>query len=683
MPQQYKLFTALTAIAGSFSLVITGELNPIYYPFILIMLYGYWRLLKGLPQASRSVIGASSIMGVLIFLFDSFLITGDYLTSVGHLSLIFHAIKSFDIKEPYDPLQVYFMALLQLVVASEFTVAMLFGVIIILFIILFIIVMNMAHYVKYSSPAIQQGLGLRTGSLTILVLFTILISAIFFISLPRLTAGLWGKSHIKGIRNAGFSEKMDLSGGEIKLDKTVVARIELRPFIKGPYYWKGMVLDYYDGRQWINSQMQNRRILRKTATSQDGFIIDESPGGYSSFVEQEILLEPIESDIIFAMDRRISIFTSFTRVEKDPHNSLYLPGRGARRIHYTVRSIPEEDLKNTLNPRLRDLYLRIPDSIRDTIKEISEKIMKEELKGGASPPALDRAIAIERYLKKNYRYSLEVKPPPYETDPVLYFLLESKAGYCEHYASAMALLLRAEGIPSRVVTGFYGGEVNPVGNYIILRQKDAHSWVEAFIEDRWLRFDPTPAVIQKEERPPLFILYIDFLKMKWQRYIVNFSREDQIGILRSLKFHGLKLGSGLSRFPFKRDLPAILLTVIVIFSVLMIILFFLLISVRRAGGGEISLYYIRFLKELQRRGLKIQSSITPGEVMKMLQSSPGGEVTVASGEVTVASGEVTVRGDLRIIEEFINMYQEARFGARAIDMNRYRELFKLSRESLR
>lgn len=148
MPQNYKLLTGLIALAGSLTLIITGEINPLYYPFVLLMLYGYARILKNRPQGSRFAIGLSSIGGLFLFFLDAFIITKDYLISVGHLSLIFHAIKSFDIKEPYDPMQVYFMSLLQLVIASEFTTQMLFGVIIIIFIVLFIFVMVMAHYIK-------------------------------------------------------------------------------------------------------------------------------------------------------------------------------------------------------------------------------------------------------------------------------------------------------------------------------------------------------------------------------------------------------------------------------------------------------------------------------------------------------------------------------------------------------
>lgn len=651
MPQRYKVLTGLIAISGSLTLIFTGELNPVYYPFLFLMIYGYIRLIKNRPQGSRFVIGLSSIAGLFIFFIDVFIITGDYLVSVGHLSLVFHAIKSFDIKEPYDPLQVYFMSLLQLVVASEFTTQMLFGAIIILFIFLFIFVMIMAHYIKTSLQLgisiPLEGRGLK-NALVLLVITTVIISTIFFISLPRLRYGLWGKSHIKGIKNAGFSERMDLSSGELKLDPTVVMRVELRPFKKGPYYWRGMTLDYFDGQAWSNSFIETRWSLKKIG---EEFLL-RTPIPEDS-VEQDILLEPVDSDVLFLMDRPVSINITAHRMERDFSDTLYLPRKGARRIHYVVKSSPRLLPEVKFHPR----YLQIPASLKKSLQPFTEKLVS------GIKTDMEKALFIESFLKKNYTYSLTVTEPPSGVDPVSYFLFEEKKGYCEHYASAMVLMLRSIGIPARVITGFSGGQINNIGNYIIVRQKDAHSWVEALIDGSWSRFDPTPLVITPEPEPPGIFLYLDYLKLQWQRYVVSFSREDQIKIVKGLKTSTEKIkikieDSIISATRAMRNAMGIVsiafLFMIIISAVILSFLFFKIIISKRSSHKEVSLYYMKLKRLLKERGFSIGDSSTPLDVFNYgLQSGLPEEE----------------------LEEFIELYLSARFGEKKTDLKHYKGLF--------
>ncbi len=142
-------------------------------------------------------------------------------------------------------------------------------------------------------------------------------------------------------------------------------------------------------------------------------------------------------------------------------------------------------------------------------------------------------------------------------DPVDGFLFDSRRGFCEHYASAFAVLLRGAGIPARIVTGYQGGEFNPRGNYLIVRQSDAHAWTEALIDGAWERFDPTGAVsplriesgisraLPGAEQLPLFArldsgflksteLMLDALNHAWRRNVVGFDYGRQRELWRSL-----------------------------------------------------------------------------------------------------------------------------------------------------
>ncbi|MCX7794507.1 MAG: DUF3488 and transglutaminase-like domain-containing protein [Thermodesulfovibrionales bacterium] len=670
MPQRYKLLTALIALAGSVTVIITGELNPFYYFFVFLMIYGYVRLLKNKPQGSRFVIGLSSIWGLLLFLFDIFVITGDYLVSVGHLSLIFHAIKSFDIKEPYDPLQVYFMSLLQLVIASEFTTRMLFGVIIIIFIALFIFAMMMAHYIKasslrpeemdkklqdLSSGAKAELPAITFSSIIFLLIIILVLSSFFFISLPRLKYGLWGKSHVKGIKNAGFSERMDLSSGEVKLDPSVVMRVELRPLIKGSYYWRGVTLDHYDGKVWSNSFVNTRRLIKKV---EEEFILKEEVSGLT---EQDILLEPVDSDVLFLLDQPLSINIIARRLERDFSGTIYLPGKGARRLHYSVKSSLSSFREGGFAPQ----YLQMPEFLKEKIRSFTEDILSEK----KNIKDKEKALIIESFLKKNYTYSLTVSEPRLETDPVSHFLFVEKRGYCEHYASAMVLMLRSIGIPARIVTGFMGGQINDVGNYVIVRQKDAHSWVEAMIDGKWHRFDPTPPDITSEPGPPRIFLYLDYLKLKWQRYVVSFSREDQKRIIEGLRgfteymkayiekalIYTEDLLKGISSKITKSPL-------ILISSIFLIFLAWLLGKsiFRRQALKEVSIYYSKFKRLLQSKGSGLHEYSTPGEVLDLGLRSGFPE---------------------KELREFISIYESSRFGNKDPDLKKYRALYRRLKES--
>jgi transglutaminase-like putative cysteine protease len=658
MPQLYRILTAVLAFTGCVSLVISGEVNPIMSLTGIGLFPGYYRFLKGMPQAPGWAIGGFSVLTFLIFFFDTLIVSNDYFLGVAHLTMTFQAIKSFDLKEPWDHLQVYFMALLQLIIASELTQSVAFGAVFILFLVTLVTAMVLAHFMKdvdYSINVLKEGTILKidikkpvvyisflTLLVTVVFFVSTLVTVVFFVSTPRVSGGVWGKSRIKRIKNAGFSEKVNLgSFGELKLDPTVVMRIELNPMIPGPYYWRGMTLDYFDGTSWNSTLIDTRRSVRRT---DDEFVVQPSSG---TSVIQKIMLEPIDSDVIFGLDRVISIKGDFIRLEKNPAASLFVHRRGARRLQYVVRS----DIVTTTQSTdfgLWKRYLNIPDFLRDKIKAFTGNVLRSE----GTKPVSDhqKASTIERYLKKNYRYSLNVNLPDDNINPVLYFLFESKAGYCEHYATAMTMMLRSAGIPSRVVTGFFGGELNEYGDYIIVRQSDAHSWVEAVIDGRWKRFDPTPSVLI--ERPSALVLYIDMLRMKWERYVVAFSLSDQKEIVKTVSMP--------FRLPLMPDFrPRGFYGVIYVLLPLsgIVLMLFLLRHLRFKRYGFVTAQYLKLRNIVKNKGAEISPSSTPSEVKQ----------------------EAVNLGMDGRIEDFLKLYKKHRFGGKEMigeDRVRYRNLIK-------
>jgi protein-glutamine gamma-glutamyltransferase len=142
--------------------------------------------------------------------------------------------------------------------------------------------------------------------------------------------------------------------------------------------------------------------------------------------------------------------------------------------------------------------------------------------------AYDRAAAIDEYLKKTYSYTLEL-PSQTPVDPLGNFLFDRKKGHCEYFASAMAIMLRTQGIPSRVVNGFRGGEFNDLTGSYIVRARQAHSWVEAFFPGYgWVTFDPTPAAtLAMNFNSSRYALYMDAMSEFWREWVINYDYNHQ------------------------------------------------------------------------------------------------------------------------------------------------------------
>ena len=647
MLQLYRFLTAVLACTGCVGLVISGEINLFMSMTGIGLLPGYYRFLKGISPAPQWIIGGCSVLTLLIFFLDSLFISSDYFVSVAHLTITFQAIKSFDLKEPWDNLQVYFMALLQLIIASELMYSITFGVIFIVFLVVFVTAIVFSHFMK-EGAMIQVDIKKPVFYISLL---TLIITVAFFISIPRISGGIWSKGHIKRIKSVGFSEKVQLgSFGEFKLDPRIIMRVELNPLVPEPYYWRGMTLDYFDGKSWNSTRMKTRRAIKKI---EGEFVVQPAS---ERLVEQKIMLEPIDSDIIFGLDRIVSVKGRFLRLEKDPAMSLFVWRKGSKRIQYIVKSnIDKISQLQSVDLLNRERYQSIPDSLQDQIKILTDTILKSERTGPLSD--LKKAQTIERYLKDNYRYSLNIKTPYDTISPILHFLFQSKTGFCEHYATAMTLMLRSAGIPARIVTGFVGGELNTYGGYIIVRQSNAHSWVEAVINGSWQRFDPTPSVLSQ---PPSSVsLYLDMLKLMWDRYVIAFSLSDQKEIVKavSIPFMMPKILDFRLRL-FSKFFIGILFIVTILGTA------FLLKRVQLKRYGFVTEHYVTLQKVLKRKGAAIKPCSTPSALIR----------------------EAVQLGVDQSIIEFIKLYEEYRFGRREMRREgraKYQNLMKEIKRQLR
>jgi transglutaminase-like putative cysteine protease len=630
MPVLYKTITAVLALTGCISLLLTGQLNLLMCLSGLAALPGYYRFLKGMPPAPRWAVGVFSLLTLLVFLADSLIISRDVFLAVAHLTIIFQAIKSFDLKEPWDHLQVYFMALLQLIIASDLTGSLLFGVVFVVFMVLLVTAMVLSHFLK------EGALGrVRVIKPVFLIsLCTLFMTAMIFLLFPRTSEKFFGKSHSRGIKTAGFSERVDFgSFGDLKLDPTVVMRVEMDRDIS-PLYWRGLALDYFDGRSWRNTREENYRVDR----SGDKFRAERCDK--NRIIEQRIYMEPIDSDIIFGLSKICMIKAEGFYPSIDPGKSVSLHHKSSRRVEFSMYS----DVNEEYGGQADEGYLQLPGGT-EKIEALANKVT-----AGIEPDE-QKAVAIARYLRKNYKYSLRTVAPPRGVSPIEDFLFRTKRGYCEHYATSMTLMLRSLGIPSRVVNGYLGGEKNEYGGYIIIRQSNAHSWVEALLDSRWKRFDPTPA--SPVLLPSGLALFIDSLQLNWSRYVVGFSSADQREIMRGLSvpFRPVQF-SGLKR----SDLKGLFYNGLIVS--LLGLLVYSYSRVRRIRKlGIITERYLTLRKKFRRKGLVMQRSVTARDIRQ-------------------AGESLGITGDL---EEFLRIYEEHRFGKRDLsteDRERYERLLK-------
>lgn len=509
------------------------------------------------------------IVAFLGFLADLFWISQDLLPAGIHFLILLMVNKLFTLEQRKDFLHLYAISLLELLAAAALTVELWYGAIVAMYLLAAIWTLLLYHlrneaeemravlpHSESQSPG-RAGEQIdpvhEPGPITARFFWTTngiavgalcLTLAIFFVT-PRIGAGFFNKNRVEQVRTSGFSEHVDLGAiGAIKLSQSLVMRVEF-PDQKGPLadrlYFRGAAYDLYNGRSWTNSLARRHALERTsegfvTATAQGNGQVRESRAG----LRQEILIEALDTTALFGVSFVDSIGGNFPMVQVDGMGGLSLPYPPSTRFQYSVRSTPDRILEEerTIGS------LAYPDPVSETflqLPDMSHRVadLAREVTSGTRAP-YEKALAIERHLRSNYRYSLEVGPAV-PVSPMEDFLFTRKAGYCEHYATAMVVMLRSLGIPSRLVTGFLPGEWNGFGRYYTVRQRDAHAWVEVFFpRSGWVTFDPTPGVAPVV--PNLILTaatgVVDSIRLKWDRFIIRYSFRDQVAVAQDVRARG-------------------------------------------------------------------------------------------------------------------------------------------------
>jgi transglutaminase-like putative cysteine protease len=250
-------------------------------------------------------------------------------------------------------------------------------------------------------------------------------------------------------------------------------------------YWRGPVLGAYDGRTWtrIDAQLRERSARQPLALSVRG-----KPVGY------EVTLEPSSNHWLFALEmpqRLPELDGNIANVSGEFELTTSFPVLA--RLRYRMTSFLDYRLQKDGVPPDADHWLQLPGNSNPRALLAGLALRAER------DPRRRVEAVLQRFRRENYVYTLN--PPLLGADAVDDFLYGSRAGFCEHYAGSFVFLMRAAGVPARVVTGYQGGELNPLDGYVTVRQSDAHAWAEVWLPGRgWVRIDPTAAVAPERVR---------------------------------------------------------------------------------------------------------------------------------------------------------------------------------------
>jgi transglutaminase-like putative cysteine protease len=350
-----------------------------------------------------------------------------------------------------------------------------------------------------------------------------------FLTFPRVSRGWAGRGEALAGSIAGFSDEVTLGthGSRISGNPQIVLRVEFPDGIPADFrslHWRGRSYDHFDGIRWRRSPGLPPSLAPSAWYSAWG----------RELLEQRIYSLPLDARVLFALHPVMDIDAQ-SGIQPIVDNVGDLHYWGSAAPAYTVRSIrgrpSPEELRSAQGDFVpaRQFYLQTP-TLDAEVLALADSIL------GGLPTQYDKAQALAEWFQREFSYTLELPGSPREAT-LEHFLLRRRAGHCEYFSTAMAILLRSQGIAAREVNGFLGGEWSQFGDYLAVTQNQAHAWVEVWFPGfGWVPFDPTPTgsgegVSERAWFWPGRFLF-DAVQHRWNKWILDYSFQTQFGLLR-------------------------------------------------------------------------------------------------------------------------------------------------------
>ncbi|HEY0546312.1 MAG TPA: DUF3488 and transglutaminase-like domain-containing protein [Pyrinomonadaceae bacterium] len=517
----------------------------------------------------------------------------------------------------------------------------------------------------------------------LLLIFTLALP-LFFIA-PRYGNSAFARSNNSLTGFVGFSESVELGTiARLQQSDEVVMRVRVEDAQaerNQNLRWRGVALDYFTGQGWRKSKVGASRLY---PANERGLFQLGTTDGLHHLTTQTFFVEPIDTGVLFAASRVVAVQGAFPDIQRDTEGSLIAGRHDQGRISYRVYSDTSEPDASVLRtdaapyPVEFNRYLQHPPTLDPRI----EKLARDVISRARAENRYDQARAIESYLQTEFGYTLNLKAGG--KDPLADFLFRVREGHCEYFATAMAVMLRTQGIATRVINGFQTGMYNDAADAYIVTQREAHSWVEVYFPESgaWVTFDPTPAA---GRTPPESAglstslgKYAEALEMLWIQYVVSYDKHEQRSLATSVRnklsdyrqaiaeeFANFKTnaaawlrsilsgGVGSSAARWQAALLLLPLALVLILSALLLrriyrIGFWRAFRFWQTEGKTVSAveFYERMTRVLAARGLRREANETPLEFAVAVEMPEALKVTraynrVRFGEQSLAPAEIT------------------------------------------
>ncbi|HYL93603.1 MAG TPA: DUF3488 and transglutaminase-like domain-containing protein, partial [Alphaproteobacteria bacterium] len=663
------LVTGFVALAGTSKLDFPSL--AVVIPALALRGYHLWHgKTVIIPERWTSYL---TIVYFAFYVADYFLISQTFISATVHMVLFSMVVKIFSVQRDRDLFYLAVIAFLMVLATVVLTVDTMF-----LFTFFLFMLVAMATFISLEMrrserqaqaaaalPGKESGFPRSLSAVVVvLAVSTLLGGALIFLVLPRIHSGGYLRNlGAQGEVISGFSQSVNLGGiGEIQQSNTVVMHVQvMQGQLPADAKWRGVALANFDGHRWWNEPMTPE------LSSLGGSPLDLSrprasglplystlAGTQSSNLSYRVVMEPLGLTVFFMVPapirlagnyRLVAITDDGTVFNVQPNASVppQDPSSGEPVGIYIASSDTRDPQTFAQNSSLNDypahvalVYLQLP-RLDPRIPALARQITAGKESNYA------RVKAIEEYLQQSYGYTLQLPARP-GPDPLATFLFERKRGHCEYFASSMVVMARTLGIPARMVNGFRGGEFNEITNNYIVRERDAHSWVEVYFpEYGWVTFDPTPAAPApvRGSRWSRLELYMDAARELWREWVISYDFAHQMQLSASVG-HASTAAQFRTSFWLRRNYRQMLgavrqwlerskKSIPRDFALAGAILAFLmalpfapkgwkalqqkraLSNPQRAPKTSASLWYLKALKILDRRGMPKPPTQTPAE----------------------------------------------------------------------
>lgn len=567
-------FRNLAWLLASLTLVMAPHVPrlPVWVPFlcaaiILWRLFLTWRNLPLPPRWLLMLLAFSAIGG--IFLSYGTIFGRD--TSVT-LLIVLTAMKLMETRSPRDAMVAVFLG--YFIVITNFLYSQTIPTALYMLVVVVVITATLIGFNHMSSPPKTMA---RLRLAGILLGQAVPLMIILFIFFPRVQGPLWGLPQESSTGVSGLSDTMTPGSiSKLILSDAVAFRVNFYGDIPQPkqLYWRGPVLWKFDGKTWSPGRADSLPQSDSLREARQGSASVEQVSGHGTSAEPKypydslqyetqgrpvqyaVTLEPHNNHWLFALDMPASLPPEST-ASGDYQVLSRAPVKS--RIRYEMSS--HLNYRAGLDADEEELgrALQLPPAVKvETAQGSNPDNPRARALAASWRRDLGNDEAIVRAalaLFHNQQFFYTLLPPLLKDNPVDEFLFDTRQGFCEHYSSSFAFLMRAAGIPARVVTGYQGGEVNPAGGYMIVRQSDAHAWTEVWLKGRgWVRTDPTAAVsparvesgiasaVPASDPLPMMVrtqfewlrdmrLSLDVIAAEWNQWVLGYNPKRQMDFL--------------------------------------------------------------------------------------------------------------------------------------------------------